>query len=246
MTNVTGSGQAKNTFIWLAYGLMSVWLAVAVAWSVYARFDYGYGLWYQALDIDRHIERYAPHNTARPGFAGLSPAEHHAAFHAIRVAVHAQGEGLEEIHYRAPDGASHSLLNEAEVEHLQDVAHLLRQATLITLGLIPVWLAAAWLRSRHAPPAWPVRLGWTLIAVLGVVAALILIGPTRVFYAFHEWLFPPDHQWFFYWEESLMSTLMKAPDLFGAIAAVLAAAGLALTPILYLAGIMAARRIQRR
>ena len=50
---------------------------------------------------------------------------------------------------------------------------------------------------------------------------LVLVGPVEVFYALHEWVFPANHQWFFYYEDSLMSTLMKAPDLFGAIALLL-------------------------
>lgn len=50
------------------------------------------------------------------------------------------------------------------------------------------------------------------------VSWLIWIGPTRVFYTLHEWVFPSDHQWMFSYQESLMTTLMKAPDLFAAIA----------------------------
>ena len=36
----------------------------------------------------------------------------------------------------------------------------------------------------------------------------------------HEMVFPDDHQWFFYYQDSLMTTLMKAPDIFFAIGAV--------------------------
>tara|TARA_Y100000588_G_scaffold356149_1_gene412087 strand:- start:498 stop:764 length:267 start_codon:yes stop_codon:yes gene_type:complete len=53
----------------------------------------------------------------------------------------------------------------------------------------------------------------------GVVFAL---GPKQVFYWFHIKVFPEGHQWFFYYQESLMSTLMKAPDLFGFIAVLIA------------------------
>ena len=42
------------------------------------------------------------------------------------------------------------------------------------------------------------------------------------FYALHEWIFPDNHQWFFYYQESLMTVLMKAPDLFGAISVLIA------------------------
>ncbi len=46
----------------------------------------------------------------------------------------------------------------------------------------------------------------------------MLIGPTKVFYWGHEVVFPENNQWFFYYEDSLMSTMMKAPALFGPIA----------------------------
>ena len=42
----------------------------------------------------------------------------------------------------------------------------------------------------------------------------------------HEWVFPAEHQWFFYYQESLMTVLMKAPDLFGAIAILIAVLGI--------------------
>lgn len=49
---------------------------------------------------------------------------------------------------------------------------------------------------------------------------LILFGPTKMFYWLHTKIFPHNHQWFFYYQESLMTTLMKAPDLFGFIATI--------------------------
>jgi hypothetical protein len=54
--------------------------------------------------------------------------------------------------------------------------------------------------------------------VLLVSFIVILLGPTKIFYLAHEVVFPDKHQWFFYYEESLMSTMMKAPALFGPIA----------------------------
>jgi hypothetical protein len=53
-----------------------------------------------------------------------------------------------------------------------------------------------------------------------LLTVLVLFGPVNVFYKLHTWIFPADHQWFFYYQESLMTTLMKAPDIFGGIAAV--------------------------
>jgi hypothetical protein len=70
---------------------------------------------------------------------------------------------------------------------------------------------------------------------------VLAIGPRRVFYRMHEWVFPPENPWFFYYQDSLMSTMMKAPHLFGAIAPVLLALGL----LLYAGLLFAAARLAR-
>ncbi|MCA1791191.1 MAG: hypothetical protein LC667_15470, partial [Thioalkalivibrio sp.] len=49
----------------------------------------------------------------------------------------------------------------------------------------------------------------------GVVVGLM--GPQEVFDGLHEWIFASGHTWFFYYEDSLMTTVMKAPDIFAAI-----------------------------
>jgi hypothetical protein len=54
-------------------------------------------------------------------------------------------------------------------------------------------------------------------AVIGVILAVI--GPKAVFTQLHIWVFPAEHKWFFYYQDSLMSTMMHAPILFGGIAA---------------------------
>lgn len=52
-----------------------------------------------------------------------------------------------------------------------------------------------------------------LVAAIGAV--LLIVGPEKVFNQLHIWVFPDDHQWFFYYQDSLMSTMMFAPHLFG-------------------------------
>nr|WP_240901402.1 DUF1461 domain-containing protein [Thioalkalivibrio sp. XN279] len=110
-----------------------------------------------------------------------------------------------------------------EVGHLQDVAHLVGR-------IAPVgWLAVAWvglhlglirLRRWRVPPLRRL-LGASLLATAAGTVAVFLVGPRKLFQWFHEVAFPPDHPWFFYYQDSLMSTFMKAPDLFGAIAVAL-------------------------
>ena len=77
-------------------------------------------------------------------------------------------------------------------------------------------------------------------------ALLVIVGPKKLFYAFHIWVFPVEHQWFFYWEQSLMSTLMKAPDLFGGIAVALVMFGVPLAVLLYLFGLYVMRTLRAR
>lgn len=66
-----------------------------------------------------------------------------------------------------------------------------------------------------------VRIQLAGLAVLSAVIGIILavIGPKAVFTQMHIWVFPPQHKWFFYYQDSLMSTMMHAPVLFGGIAA---------------------------
>lgn len=58
-----------------------------------------------------------------------------------------------------------------------------------------------------------------ILLCLLIIIILSLWGFTSVFYYLHTVIFPADHQWFFYYHESLMATIMKAPDIFSAIAA---------------------------
>jgi len=102
-----------------------------------------------------------------------------------------------------------------------------------------LWLAGLlWIHRQGWTPPAPARVaagGLAMVAVSGV--AVVVIGPVKVFYAAHNAVFPPGHEWFFYYQDSLMTTLMKAPDLFGFIAVVWV-----LTAGMLLAGGVAAQR----
>ena len=56
-----------------------------------------------------------------------------------------------------------------------------------------------------------------------------------MFYQVHVGICPAEHQWFFYYQESLMTTLMHAPQLFGVIAVAIIALALLLYGLLLLA-----------
>jgi hypothetical protein len=73
------------------------------------------------------------------------------------------------------------------------------------------------------------------ILALSVIAILFIIGPRKSFHWIHTQIFPAGDQWFFYYQDSLMTTLMKAPDLFGFMGALLGIVTLLLyTCLLYI------------
>ena len=191
------------------------------SWHGLAQLNFNYSLGYQLLDISEHIQRYGPANRYRKGFEHTSQAQHDELFAQIVDAIQQGGNGLADIQYQYPLRNSATLLREPEVVHLQDVANLITLfnqvafiSALLLLGLL------AFYRWKKQPPPTPqqIALG-TLIVILLVGLILLVVGPTQAFYWLHTKVFPDDHQWFFYYQESLMTTLMKAPDLFGFIAA---------------------------
>lgn len=201
---------------------------LSISWWLNAQVHYGYSFWYQLFDIEKHIHIYAPQNPYKAGFETLSVAEHIQAFEQISMAVHNHGYGLKILKYQHQN-QDIPLLTRAEVVHLQDVANLidiLEWAALV-IALFSVALLAMLLRWGERPQAKAQLLGISVL-VLGSVGLVLGLGAKRVFYQLHEWVFPAGHQWFFYYQESLMSTMMKAPDLFAGIAVAILVPGLAL------------------
>lgn len=205
--------------IWYVAQIAVLIVAFSMAWWMHYQADFFYRLWYEPIGIKENIDRFGPQNRFKRFFADTDKQERLRMFAAINHSVHAQGQGLADIRYTSYKGYSDTLLHDAEITHLQDVARLIgwlkavaAVATAVTLLLI-IWL---WWRRQRLPT---LRRTWFafLVSICALVAMVLILGPTRVFYRFHTWLFPADHQWFFYYQDSLMSTLMKAPDLFGAI-----------------------------
>ncbi|MEE2732417.1 MAG: DUF1461 domain-containing protein [Pseudomonadota bacterium] len=201
-----------------------------ISWHGLAQVNFGYSLGYELLDINQHIQRFGPTNQYRKDFEFTSTEQHMRLFAEIVTAIQDGGRGLDQIQYSRPNGVSETLLRPPEVVHLQDVANLIslfNQAAIVSVMLMIVLALAYRQLGWPAPSARQILVG-TLIALLVVGLTLVLVGPTQSFYWLHTKVFPKDHQWFFYYQESLMTTLMKAPDLFGFIAALWAVSGLAL------------------
>ena len=206
--------------------IVAFWLG----WQLLVPFDFGYGAAYRLLDINQHVQTYGPQNRYRKDFALTSPREQKQLFSAIVNAIQHQGEGLRHIVYSTPDGRRHLLLREAEAIHLQDVANLITLFDKVAwVSIAVLLLCAGYMKFRHWPAPQPLHLMAGLGGLLlGGGAILLIAGPTATFYWLHVQIFPDNHEWFFYYQDSLMTTLMKAPDLFGFIAALWGILSLAL------------------
>lgn len=190
-----------------------------LSWHLLAQFNFAYPFGYKILNIDQHIERYGPLNRYKPYFAQTTPAEHHHLFAAITDAVQNHGKGLAEISYRLPDGTRTALMREAEITHLQDVANLIDVFYWVGWlgGLLWLLLFFIVYRQQRSFPSLKKILGGFGLGLIAIVATVLIIGPQAIFYWLHIQIFPDEHEWFFYYQDSLMTTLMKAPDLFGFI-----------------------------
>lgn len=211
--------------IWYLGQIVLFLVALSTAWWIHYETDFFYRVWYQPLGIKENIDRYGPQNRFKHFFADTQRQDHLRMFHSINVAVHNRGHGLADIHYITGEGYADTLLHDAEIIHLQDVARLIEGLKIVAATAVMVTvLLIGWLRWR-AQRLPSLRRTWLvcLVSVCVLLTTVLVLGPTRVFYRFHDWLFPEGHQWFFYYQDSLMSTLMKAPDLFGAIGASLLA-----------------------
>jgi hypothetical protein len=222
------------------YSLSTLVVAFSISWVLLFNINFAYSGFHDVLEISKVIEQYGPLNRHRNDFELTDKTEHQRLFAAINKAVHHQGEGLSEIVYLKPDAqVIDSLLHQTEIIHLQDVANLLDQLKVLSYLVVFFW-GIVLLLYRFTPLVMPgfkqQLLGIiSLILVFGLLVGVA--GPVDVFYALHEWVFPSGHQWFFYYEDSLMSTLMKAPDLFGVISLLLSAVAVVIFALLNWAGV---------
>ena len=204
----------------LSYAIM-LWLAsLWLAWWLLAQSDFLYGAWYEWLDIEQTIAQYAPQNRYRQSFEQTTRVERKRLMSALVTAIHHHGEGLETLRYHDSSGnVLGKFLRPPEILHLHDVSALVNQWRWLGWTALFAWLLtslAMFFKATKPPSLARVLLSLsTLLAMAGL--AILLIGPLRVFYQLHVWIFPPGHPWFFYYQDSLMTTLLKAPDIFGPI-----------------------------
>lgn len=233
-------GSITLWFVFFASGLV---VAVWLAWIALASLDFGFSLGYRLLGIEQHIQIYGPQNRYRQHFGETTYTEHLRLFSEIVDAIHAGGDGLAEISYTLPDGTQATLMREPEVIHLQDVANLIDSFYWIAAFCLAAWLASciAIYRKKLRLPGWRATgLGLIGFVISGLVV-VFAVGPKQLFYWLHIQLFPPEHEWFFYYQDSLMTTVMKAPDIFGFISTLIGLLAL----VIYAATLWGTQRILR-
>ena len=200
--------------------LSGLCVAFALSWGLLASMNFSYGFWHDYGGIGWAIDEYGDDNQFRFGFHLTSKAQREALFAGIAKAIQNDGVGLEDLEYQVPGYEPQKLLREPEVVHLVDVAHLVNKGMMLAAVAGLIWLVL-WLYFFFWERAIP-SLKRQVLSIFALMAFLtllvLLIGPVKIFYVAHEWVFPENHQWFFYYQESLMSTMMYAPYIFGWIA----------------------------
>jgi lipoprotein signal peptidase len=205
-----------------------------LAWVLLSSQAFYFGEIYQRSSLGAHIEKFAPRNKFKAHFELTTSEERIRIFGDIAQSVNEGGKGLSEIRYTYGDNAQGvQFLTEPEIQHLEDVANLIGKlktfasAVAVTLGLA---LAALLARRRQLLCFGSLdlslkisTLGVNALSLFGLGACVFYAyGSQKIFYLLHELAFPRGSKWFFYFEESLMTTLM--PEfVFAYIAAVLGA-----------------------
>ncbi len=223
--------QTNNKFKTLAlalldglYALSTFIVALTFTWIVLALSNFFYGFWHDHTGIEQTIAEFGPQNIHRDGFEHTTRQQRIELFGEINKAIHRHGKGLEEITYQV-SGQTSKLLHQAEITHLNDVALLVYRLLFFSTLVFLMWIVVGFqkIKSKRSLPSLKAQALGILIIFAMIGLAILLVGATELFYWLHTLVFPANHQWFFYYQDSLMSTMMQAPTLFGWIGATWAA-----------------------
>lgn len=216
------SKKIQRVSLNLIFLLSLIVVSFNIAWHLSSVADYFYKPLYSALNIQAHIKKYAPENIEIHfrSFADTRPKQHYRLFGEIIDSINHGGMGLEEISFNVMNSDNFiRLLTSAEVRHLEDIAKLVAvfNWTAIVSALLVAFCLWCLYKSKRTLFAYKSTLMSLAATVIVLATSVLLIDPKILFYYLHQLIFF-ENQWFFYYEESLMVTLMKAPDIFGYIA----------------------------
>lgn len=207
----------------LIYTLLFMLSALWLGWIALAQTDFLYPINYDFLKVDEHIAKYAPQNRYRKYFEHTDKEQRLELFSEIIHAIRHDAGELTGINYKViiPQNQlaySDTLLHKEEVAHLTDVYNLISSGERLGLFVFTIWLMSSVFLLRVNFQFFNRQAIISLVTFIAIVCfAVIIIGPVKVFYWLHTVAFPPENPWFFYYQDSLMTTVMKAPDLFIAI-----------------------------
>lgn len=231
---MTQKKRVLNAMLW-AVGIASLlFFSLGITWKISTAINFNYSTWYDVLTINKTIEQYAKQNNfEKSSFQTTDKTQHILLFSDIVNSVTNSGNGLNEIVYITKNNESVKLLTLSEIVHLRDVSILIDKLTIAWYVNTILLVTLRFLLSHYEykQPSVKSKLGVLFAFVFCVVCLFGFVGFTSVFYYLHTVIFPDEHQWFFYYQDSLMSTLMKAPDLFEMIGIMLCVMNI---PIYYL------------
>lgn len=219
---------------------LSMALIIACAllsWHLLSKANFFFYHIYEYNELQEHIDKYAPQNRNRDNFEDTTKEERVRIFGEMVTAINNNGLGLSDIEYRLRSGEIiDTFLTEPELNHLVDVSDLIsgvnRIGIIVSFSLILFYLLCLFYKIKKGVSFWKpagVTISFINICVLALIVTgtIFIVGPREVFHKFHEWFFANKGQWYFYFEDSLMTTLLPE-HVFGSISVLLFAATLVL------------------
>ena len=221
--------------------VMLLAVCLMLSWRALSETNFFFSQIYEYNGIEEQIAKYGPQNRNRNGFETTTKSERAKIFGEIVRSVNNGGQGLEDIVYRDASGEIiDTFLTQPEIDHLNDVARLIGHLSRILsyfaaiLGVLVMvfWIGKAWKNIDKWRPYTVAKSFLSILALLLVCCGMVLaVGPQRVFYALHEWIFAGMAPWHFYFQESLMTTMLTEP-LFGSISILLMVSAFAIWVLL--------------
>ena len=205
-------------------------ICLVLSWHFLSKVNFFFDTLYDMHQIESHIAEFAPQNRQnRSNFELTSKNERIRIVGEILRTVNSKGVGLETIKYFNTDGVPVNLfLTLAEVDHLEDVSvlvHFMNSIAFILIIIFIIIFSLAWRYKTTTPSLLMLTCSMASFVII-TTGCIILMGPQIVFNELHRWVFGDKSEWHFYYQDSLMTTLLKAPDTFATMAILMTAIAL--------------------